>query len=298
MTDNQRSAFKRHSKDFNYCEQIIKKHSKSFYTAFSQLPKEKALSVFAVYAFCRLADDAIDLEKNETILNKLKMDLRDLEHGKVMNTPMWRALSVVFSTFDLQYQPFYDMLTGQRMDLHFTQPQTEADLATYSYYVAGSVGLMLLPILSQEAEKIIQPAKKLGEAMQRTNILRDIGEDFLMGRIYLPKETMIRFNVNTHTLAHKNINKNFVALWEDEATYAEKLYDEAMVMMPLIDSDCREALLAATLIYRELLTVVRKNNYQVFTAKQKVSNQRKRQLLLSVKSQMKKHKWEKSFGTF
>lgn len=288
MIDKNSMLFERHKKDFAYCEQIIKKHSKSFYSAFSQLPPEKARAVFAVYAFCRQADDAIDRYQDSAKLDELERGLREMAHGKVLDAPLWRALSVVFATYDLQFQPFYDMLAGQRMDLDFQQPETEADLTNYSYYVAGSVGLMLLPILSNKADRIQEPAKKLGEAMQRTNILRDIGEDLAMNRIYLPKETMQRFAITTQQLQQKKVTESFIQLWELEASLAEKQYDEALTMMPRIDEDCQEALLAALLIYRELLTVIREKNYQVFLKKHAVSIQRKADLLYSAKQQRKK----------
>ena len=138
------------------------KHSKVSTVLFAITP-EKARSVFAVYAFCRQADDAIDRYQDIVKLNELEHGLRQMACGKVLDTPLWRALSVVFAKYDLQFQPFYDMLAGQRMDLNFQPPETEADLSSYSYFVAGSVGLMLLPILSSQAGKIQEPAKKLGK---------------------------------------------------------------------------------------------------------------------------------------
>lgn len=292
MINKESTLFERYKEDFAYCEQIIKKHSKSFYSAFSQLPPEKARSVFAVYAFCRQADDAIDRYQDIVKLNELEHGLRQMACGKVLDTPLWRALSVVFAKYDLQFQPFYDMLAGQRMDLNFQPPETEADLSSYSYSVAGSVGLMLLPILSSQAGKIQEPTKKLGEAMQRTNILRDIGEDLAMNRIYLPKETMQRFEITIQHLRQKKVTESFIQLWEFEALLAEKLYDEALSMMPQIDEDCQEALMAALLIYRELLTVIREKNYQVFLKKNAVSIQRKAFLLRSVKQQIKTNRSE------
>jgi 4,4'-diapophytoene synthase len=292
MINKSRNLFDKFSEDFASCEEVIKKHSKSFYSAFSQLPKDKARSVFAIYAFCRQADDAIDRFKDLTLLNDLQHGLQQLEAGTVLDAPIWRALSVVFATYDLPFQPFYDMLTGQRMDLDFQQPATEADLSHYSYYVAGSVGLMLLPILSSSAAEIQTPAKKLGEAMQRTNILRDIGEDLAMNRLYLPKETMERFAVTPQQLKQKKVTTSFIRLWEFEAEIAEKQYEEATLMMPQIDEDCQEALMAALLIYRELLTVIREKKYQVFLKKNVVSIQRKAYLLRSAKQQIKIYRSE------
>jgi 4,4'-diapophytoene synthase len=292
MINNLNGLFARYADDFAYCEQIIKKHSKSFYAAFSQLPKEKAYSVFAIYAFCRQADDAIDLFQDVDRLNELNHGLNELANGNILDNPVWRALSVAFAHFDVKLQPFYDMLTGQRLDLTFEQPKTEDELSAYCYYVAGSVGLMLLPILSSKAAMIQEPAKKLGEAMQRTNILRDIGEDLTLNRIYLPQDTLHRFNLSSQQLNQKKVTQSFIELWEFEANLAEKRYEESLVMMPLIDEDCQEALMSALLIYRELLTVIRKKNYQVFYKKNAVSAQKKVQLLHSVKQQLKKNRRE------
>ena len=127
--------------------------------------------------------------------------------------------------------------------------------------------------------------------MQRTNILRDIGEDLAMNRIYLPKETMQRFEITIQHLRQKRSLNPFIQLWEFEALLAEKLYDEALSMMPQIDEDCQEALMAALLIYRELLTVIREKNYQVFL-KKCCLYPKKSFLLRSVKQQIKTNRSE------
>lgn len=281
--------FQEYQKDFAYCESIIKKNSKSFYLAFSQLPKRKAQSVYAVYAFCRRADDLIDRDNNQAGLRQLERQLLDFNEGKVPNDPVWRALSVVFDNFPMVTAPFFDMLTGQRKDADFKQPETRKDLEEYCYYVAGSVGLMLLPLLTERPADIVVPAKKLGEAMQLTNILRDVGEDYQMGRIYLTKEDMTRFWVATTMLKEKQAQTQLVALWESLAKQAENLYEESFEMFPLITEDCRQALASAAFIYREQLNIVRKQHYSLFDNKNKVSHYRKVQLLKEVKSYLKSY---------
>ncbi|MDT2623186.1 phytoene/squalene synthase family protein [Enterococcus hirae] len=281
--------FQEYQKDFAYCESIIKKNSKSFYLAFSQLPKRKAQSVYAVYAFYRRADDLIDRDNNQAGLRQLERQLLDFNEGKVPNDPVWRALSVVFDNFPMVTAPFFDMLTGQRKDADFKQPETRKDLEEYCYYVAGSVGLMLLPLLTERPADIVVPAKKLGEAMQLTNILRDVGEDYQMGRIYLTKEDMTRFGVATTMLKEKQAQKQLVALWESLAQQAETLYEESFEMFPLITEDCRQALASAAFIYREQLNIVRKQHYSLFDNKNKVSHYRKVQLLKEVKSYLKSY---------
>lgn len=306
MTVKSLNVFDEYDNDFLYCEAIIKKHSKNFHTAFSQLPKDKARAVYAVYAFCRRADDAVDEKQDPLLIEAMKKRLEEMQKqvsDDAIDLPqavkeedpdeaIWRALTLSFQQFDLQFQPFFDLLVGQKQDLDFQQPTSEKELSDYSYYVAGSVGLMLLPILSQAAAAIQEPAIKLGEAMQRTNILRDIGEDLRMGRIYLPQTVLAQYNLSREALAAGNQNPQFIEMWEHEAQLADTLYQESFVMMPQIDEDCREALLAAALIYREILTVIRKNNYQVFAEKTAVPKQRKIQLLFTAKKMLRQERWE------
>lgn len=288
MINNPEPLFREYASDFKYCEAIIKKYSKSFYAAFSKLPKYKAQAVYAVYASCRQADDAIDKYQDPKKLEWMARRLLAIKEAIVQarsarkvfdgleEDAMWRALMIAFNVFDLDFAPFEDMLEGQRRDVSFTQPQTEAELSRYSYYVAGSVGLMLLPILSKQASKIQEPATQLGEAMQRTNILRDIGQDLTIQRVYLPRETMAMFNVSVEDIQQHKRHQTFIDLWEYEATQAEQLYRASYRMLPFIDRDCREALLSAALIYRENLALVRHHDYNVY-------NKEKREIPLARK---------------
>lgn len=285
MTD----PFEIYREDFLACEQIIQKASKTFYAAFSQLPKKQAWSIYAVYAFCREADDLIDEEHDIEGLYRLEAELREFENNHVPDRFLWRALAVVFQTFDMNIDAFYDMLSGQKQDFVFQQPKTQAELSSYSYYVAGSVGLMLLPILSDSWREIISQGKKLGEAMQLTNILRDIGEDFVNDRIYLPADVMAECGLTEEMLAQKKVTPQLIAVWENQAEIAEELYRESLTMMPLIHAEARPALLAASYFYREILEVVRKNNYQVFLDKPKVSHLRKLSLLTKIQREATQH---------
>ncbi|MCI5774958.1 MAG: phytoene/squalene synthase family protein [Aerococcus sp.] len=288
MISNARQLFEDYCTDFDACERIIKQQSKSFYAAFSRLPELKAQAVYAVYAFCREADDAIDEQHDPTLIDQMSAQLDRMREGLAKQrsarqvfgedteASTWRALMVAFQVFDLEFEPFADLLDGQRQDVQFAQPQTETDLSAYSYYVAGSVGLMLLPILSEQAQDIQEPAKQLGEAMQRTNILRDIGRDLVIDRVYLPVETMKRFSVTHEMLERHVLNQSFIDLWEYEARLAEAQYQSAYGMVPLIDDDCREALLVAALVYRENLEVARSHHYAVFnTTKREIPKSRK-----------------------
>jgi phytoene synthase len=177
--------------DYKYCESIIKENSKTFYKAFSLLKKEKANAIYAVYAYCRVTDDSIDIYNSPERLQVLEEKLKDFEKGKVPDEPLWRALKDIFEKYNMNINPFYEMIQGQKMDINYSQPKTQDDLTNYCYYVAGTVGKMILPIIvSEKINKINIDKIKLGEAMQITNILRDIGEDFDNGRIYIPQTIM------------------------------------------------------------------------------------------------------------
>lgn len=271
--------FQDHKEDFDYCEQIIKEHSKSFYAAFSTLPKEKAMSVYAIYAFCRRADDIVDEAFDSKRLSRLKEDLKRFEKGQVRDHPVWRALKVVFETYEMDIAPFYDMITGQEKDLSFTQPQTQADLEEYSYYVAGSVGLMLLPLLTDMPKKFQKEAIALGVAMQITNILRDIGEDLANERIYLPQDVMDAHGYTTDMLEKKTINEAFIALWEYEAKIAETYYEQSLNLVYNMNEEAKKPLLLSLLFYKEIMNAVRLNDYQCFDQRNIVGKRRKLELL-------------------
>ncbi|REB07813.1 phytoene/squalene synthase family protein [Sporosarcina sp. BI001-red] len=259
--------------DFAYCEQIIKRHSKSFYYAFSRLPEEKAQAVYAIYAFCRTADDSVD-ENREGIaqliaLDNLTDELNRFTRRQEIDHPLWRALRVVFNTYDMDLEPFYDQIKGQRMDISFSTPQTLDDVETYSYYVAGSVGRMLLPIIASDSTRdCTDAAVSLGVAMQLTNILRDIGEDYReKGRIYLPADELQRVGYHADQLASAQITDSFIQVWELLANRAEHLYEEFLGLISEFDKDSQFAVLASAQVYRGILTSVRQNNYDCFARK-------------------------------
>lgn len=275
--------------DYQYCEEIIKHHSKSFYYAFSQLPKAKAQAIFAIYAFCRKADDSVDLidTKEEQLLAvaNLEKELSLFEQGNPIDHPIWRALTDVFERYDLSVEPFYDQLIGQKMDINFAEPKDLSELETYSYYVAGSVGLMLLPVLASKSHQdLTQLAINLGIAMQLTNILRDIGEDFQkIDRVYLPIAELAAENYTKKDLEHKIINANFIRIWEKIAQRAEYLYDDVEEGFRYFDEDSRLPVKLSSAIYRGLLNAVRKNKYDCFTKRNYVTPLEMQRIYRSIK---------------
>lgn len=264
-------------KDYLYCEEVIKKHSRSFYYAFSQLPEEKAKAIYAVYAFCRRADDIVDTAPNATQqrknLGRLEHELTLFEEGRPIDNPVWRALTDVFERFPMNIEPFYHQIKGQRMDIDFTSPATLAELEDYSYHVAGTVGLMLLPILAKRhTQEAAESALSLGVAMQLTNILRDIGEDLKEnGRVYIPTDILSQESYTIEDLKKGSITDAFIRIWERLAKRSEALYDQFKKDVHLYDPESQLPVLISANVYRGILDAVRKNNYNCFDKRNAVS---------------------------
>ncbi|GGJ84718.1 dehydrosqualene synthase [Lentibacillus kapialis] len=276
--------------DFYFCKQIIRSRSKSFYYAFSKLPFEKANAVYAIYAFCRIADDCADGNhsqlRKQQLLKQLKRELDLFEKQNEIDKPLWRALRQVFDDYDMEIQPFFDQLTGQAMDADFTMPQTMHELEQYSYYVAGSVGLMLLPVIaSKNAADLRAAAIDLGTAMQLTNILRDVGEDFHQKqRIYLPQDELDYFHYAQQELQSGAVTKQFISLWEKLAVRAEHLYDSFLHNISQFDPDSRIPVSLSVQVYRGILDAVRNNGYDCLSKRNYVSKDRMKEISTTISS--------------
>ncbi|KWW11267.1 phytoene synthase [Peribacillus simplex] len=275
--------------DYRYCEDIIKQNSKSFYFAFLGLPKEKANAVYAIYAFCRSADDSVDLggTRSEKInaWNRISQELSLFQAYKEIDHPLWRALRDVFNRYEMDIQPFFDQLEGQRRDIDFSIPQTMSQVEEYSYYVAGTVGLMLLPIIASESEQdLTQQAISLGVAMQITNILRDVGEDYRKNnRIYLPLYEMESESYTEEDIKQARINMGFIRIWEKMASRAEALFDDFQEEIRYFDKDSQFQVLLSARLYRGILNAVRDNEYDCFFKKNFISPMKMQQIQQEIK---------------
>lgn len=283
-------------KDYAYCEKVIKASSKSFYTAFSKLPKEKAEAVYAIYAFCRQADDTVDANEPTALKKKKLMQLEEeltaFTQGETPDHPMWRALRDVFTRYDMDAAPFFDQLEGQKRDLSFQEIMDLAALKEYSYYVAGSVGLMLLPILAHQKginKEIKESAISLGVAMQLTNILRDVGEDYRDNdRIYLPTELLNRHHVQLEKVMQMGPDQTFIALWEELAKESEEGYRNFFGSIHLFDKDCQLPVLVSAKLYSGIMDSVRKNDYDCLNKRNFVPEVKMTELILEARKLLKK----------
>ena len=274
------------------CEQIIKKNSFSFYKAFSLIDEpERRRAVYAVYAFCRLADDIVDEKRTDYSLEKLEAQLTAFVKNNQISSFIFKALSDVRKKFyksDYDFKPYYLMISGQRMDLNFKMIQSLDQLLNYCYHVAGSVGLMLIPILAKKPnKKAEQFAIDLGYAFQITNILRDVGEDYRINRIYLPKDILESKKYKLSDLKNGKINKEFKAVFETLANLAEGYYSTVLKQLGLFHKSAQLPLGSAIVIYREILNRCRSSNYDVFSKKNFVPDSDKIRLIKDLKKTLK-----------
>ena len=236
-----------------------------------------------------MADDAVDAYASPARLESLRRDLARFCAGEAPDTALWRALGTSFARFGLDERPFFDQLEGQRRDLTFHQPRTMAELEEYSYYVAGSVGLMLLPLLAADAgvdEDLRGDAVALGVAMQLTNILRDVGEDWCCRRVYLPAGVLEEAGYSLRELAEHRVNAPFRAAWEALARRSEELYLPMQRDVCLLDEDSRLPTLSSLYLYRGILDEVRAAGYCCFEHRASVPKERAVRLVAQARKQL------------
>jgi phytoene/squalene synthetase len=276
------------------CKKMIKINSLTFYKAFSKIKnRRKRQAIYAVYAFCRYADDIVDEKKDEHALDALEINLQKFVEKKKTKNYFFRALKRAskFYPKDYDYQPFFDMIQGQRMDLNHQGYQTLDDLLSYCYYVASSVGHMLIPILAPKNHHSLKDfANHLGYAMQLTNVLRDVGEDLKRNRIYIPQHMMQKANLKIEDLKSGKINSEFIELFEVLAKLAEDKFDKALNDVHLFPDDAKLPLALSIILYRAILDVCRKNGYDVLTKKNFVTDEKKNALIQNYLKKMRESK--------
>ncbi|WP_083573933.1 phytoene/squalene synthase family protein [Rossellomorea aquimaris] len=272
---------------YKQCENVIKHHSKTFYKAFSLLPKDERNAVWAVYSFCRRVDDIVDEGRNpEAELVLFKAEFDQFLKGKYdAANPSWIALDDVFGRYEMDAKAFHDLIKGQEMDLTINRYESLDELLDYSYHVASTVGLLLLPILAPGKTEVLRDGGvSLGLAMQLTNILRDISEDLDRDRIYLPQELMRKHGVTECMLRAGVVEDSFINLWEELAAHAESLYGEAFKTMQEYPLSSRIPVKGAAYLYREILPTIRSKKYKVFGQKLYVDDETKKEIVVGLSS--------------
>ena len=177
------------------CYDVIRVHAKSFSLASRLLPREARDRAVAVYAWCRRADDAVDLpgpEGRKAALRALRAELEEIYAGRALREPALQAFQHTVQDRGIPKRYPEDLLDGMEMDVMGQRYETKEQLLHYCYCVAGSVGLMMCHIMGVKDEAAMRNAAHMGMAMQLTNICRDVDEDWNLGRLYIPESVLAR----------------------------------------------------------------------------------------------------------
>ena len=263
---------------FTAARNICRRHARSFYTASFFLPKAKRDAAYAVYAFCRLLDDATDLSPDptatESAIARFTTLLDDVYAGEPAVTGADEsslaiaAFAQTVRQFAIPRDYFDEVAAGCRMDLTITRYATWAELQTYCYRVAGVVGLIMCRVFELRNPAAEAQAVQMGNAMQLTNILRDVREDLERGRIYLPAEDMHRFGVTESDLASGRVDDNFIALMRFEIDRARTLYRESFDGLNALPADgSRGTAAAMATIYSGILDAIERRKHDVFSSR-------------------------------
>ncbi len=238
----------------------------SFYYAFLFLPAQRRAAITAFYAFCREVDDVVD-EVSDPGVAAAKLAWWQQEVARAFagqpQHPVTRALMPLAPEFGIEARHLLAVVEGCQMDLTQSRYLDFPALERYCHLVAGVVGEVAARIFGQSDPATTAYAHKMGLAFQLTNIIRDVGEDAMRGRIYLPISELQQFEVKAHEITQRQYSDRFRALMRFQAERAHALYDEALALLPAADRRSQKPGLMMASIYRTLLTEIERADFQV-----------------------------------
>jgi phytoene synthase len=258
----------------------------SFYYAFLFLPPPRRAAITAFYAFCREVDDVVDEVQDAGVAaHKLHWWQQEVQRsfaGQAQH-PVMQALMPLAGEFNITEHHLQQVILGCQMDLSQTRYLDFAGLQQYCHLVAGVVGEVAAHIFGQTHAKTTEYAHTLGLAFQLTNIIRDVGEDAMRGRIYLPMTDLQQFQVTANDVLQRRDSPAFQALMQFQAARAHDLYDQALALLPEADKRTQKPGLMMASIYRTLLHEIETAHFPVL--QQRVALTPVRKLWLAWKMQ-------------
>lgn len=263
--------------DFERCRKVQKLHGKGYYFATRFFSKEKRLAIYALYAWVRTLDDIVDEERSPQKAQALFADFVSdwqeiLATGHSQHFYL-RAFHEVYLKYEIDSKYTEAFIKAMRQDLEQTRYHNYAELEDYMYGSATVVGLMLLQIVGAHNEKTLPYAKALAEAMQLTNFLRDVKDDYEnRGRVYLPLDQLSKFGLSVEDIANQKLTREFVVFKINEA---RNLFTIARSGIQHLPHTSRFAISLSANIYEAILDKITEQNFDVFIKRARVSKAEK-----------------------
>jgi phytoene synthase len=263
-------------------ERVTAHWARSFHFASRFLPAEKKRAIFALYDYCRHADNLVDIRGDRSValvradLAALANEVRAIHGGAAPTDPRWLALADTLQRYPVPLLPLLELLDGVAMDLDTVEIEDFPQLAEYCRLVAGGVGLMLGPVLGAPDERFRDDGVTLGVAMQLTNVLRDVGEDLVHGRVYLPRTELQAFGLSRADLEARRLTPELRRFMQWQVQRARAHFAQGSRVVPLFPDDGSRLtvrLLAQT--YAGILDAIERQDWDVFRARAYVSTPRK-----------------------
>lgn len=240
---------------YRYCRALTQRSGPHFSVGFRFLPPPKRGAIYAVYAFCRYADDIVDEHQNEPLEELLKLWQEELErcYRQQPTHPITIALADAIRRYPIPKEGFLGLIEGCRMDLLYNRYPTFDALMVYCDRVATTIRDLSLPIFGYRDPKGREYGRALSTALQLTNIVRDIGEDLGRGRIYLPLDELEKTGYSEGELMAKTKNEAFLRMMAFQCRRIRGYFDESKKLVPLVEPDARLALSLMRNVYVALI---------------------------------------------
>lgn len=274
-----------------YCQDKAAKSGSSFYYSFLFLPPPQRQAIIALYAFCREVDDVVD-ECNDINVARIKLQWWREEVGRIFDGtsrhPVGQALHGPTTTYNLPQEHFLEIIDGMEMDLDHQGYASFKELALYCHRVASIVGLMSVEIFGYQDRRTLKYAHELGMAFQLTNILRDVREDAMLGRIYLPLDELERFGVTPEEITQYHTTSKMRELFKFQAQRAHQYYTQAHAYLPDVDRYPQRSGLIMSAIYQATLQEIEKDGFNILERRVSLTPLRKLWLAWQTARQEKK----------
>jgi len=294
--------YKEYFSDLDFCKEIQKKYGKSFYAGTLFLLPEERDATFVLYAFFRFPDEYVDTyykDQKDVALSKIT-DWNNVWHKcyagedfeiAESERKVLRATAYIFQKYRIPFEYSQAFLEAMIQDTWKERYETYKELEDYMFGSASVVGLMMTYIFcsndarffkdTEYRENILDKARTLGEALQMTNFLRDIGEDYDdRGRIYLPQEDMKKFCVTEDDIKNKKISSEFIELMEFEMSRTNNLYEYADEGIMLLPKKASRGVYVARVLYSKILNKIVEAKYDTLSARRGLSALEKKYIAL------------------